>query len=57
MAKKFYSLFMLFLAIIAGIGGVCFAIYQGEYPLAIAIAALVYMAWPAIKSYINELKS
>lgn len=54
---KFFSFFKLIIAIVACIGGIGYALYQGGYVIAVAIALLTWFAWPSIKAAWCDLNS
>jgi hypothetical protein len=51
MAKQFFSFFMLALYVLGSINGVAYSIYIGEWPTAIGVAVLSYMAFPKAREY------
>jgi hypothetical protein len=55
MAKKLFFFFMLCAYVLASIGGFGYAVYGGSWPIAIAIVALSYMAFPKAKEYYTKL--
>ena len=42
---------MLALYVLGAINGVAYSCYIGEYPTAIGVAVLAYMAWPTAVKY------
>ncbi len=55
--KKFISLAKLCVALLAGIGGIGYALYSQAYVIAIAVALLVWLAWPSINEAWKDLNS
>lgn len=53
--KKVYSFIMFTLCILGCAGGIGGAVFHGDYPFAIGIAALSVTAYPQFKKYINTL--
>lgn len=54
MIKLFYFL-MVCAYVLATLGGFGYAAWGGSWPIAIAIVALAYMAWPEFVKYHNKL--
>lgn len=50
MKNEFLSFFKLVIAFVACVGGIGYACYSGAYVIAVAIAMLTWLAWPAIKA-------
>ena len=53
--KKFAFFFLVILSFIGFVGGALMAFNEGEYVVAIGVAALAYTAWPKFKEYIVYL--
>ena len=47
---------MLALFVLGTINGIAYSCYIGEYPTAIGVAVLAYMAWPTAVNYWKNLK-
>lgn len=56
MAKQFFSFIMLALYVLGSINGVAYSIYIGEWPTAIGVAVLSYMAFFKAREYWKTLK-
>lgn len=56
-SKKILSFFMLSAYALASIGGFGYAVYGGSWPIAIAVVALSYMAFPKAKEYWKTITS
>ena len=56
MAKQFFSFIMIVLYVLGSINGVAYSIYIGEWPTAIGVAVLVYMAFFKAREYWKTLK-
>ena len=56
MAKQFFSFIMLALYVLGSINGVAYSIYIGEWPTAIGVAVLAYMAFFKAREYWKTLK-
>lgn len=54
MIKIFYFL-MVCAYVLATLGGFGYAAWGGSWPVAIAIVALAFMAWPEFVKYHNKL--
>ena len=46
---------MLALFVLGTINGIAYSCYIGEYPTAIGVAVLAYMAWPTAVKYCKYL--
>ena len=55
MAKKLFQFVMLALYVLGTINGIGYSIYIGEWPTAIGVVALSYMAFSKAMEYFNEL--
>ena len=53
--KKFFYFFMLWFYLIGTIGGICFALYNDAWYIAVAIVGLAYMAFFKAKDYYKLL--
>ena len=53
--KKFLYFWLVILSFIGAVGGVFIAANEGEYVVAIGVAALAFTAWPKFKEYIVYL--
>jgi len=53
--KKLGFFLLMIFCIVGSIGGICSAIYHGEYIFAIGIAVLTYTAWPKFYDYVIGL--
>lgn len=49
--RKIYYLIMLFLYVLGTINGIGYSIYIGEWPTAIGVAVLAFMASPTAVNY------
>ena len=56
MAKQFFSFIMIVLYVLGSINGVAYSIYIGEWPTAIGVAVLAYMAFFKVREYWKTLK-
>lgn len=56
MAKQFFSFIMLALYVLGSINGVAYSIYIGEWPTAVGVAVLSYMAFFKAREYWKNLK-
>lgn len=56
-AKKVLYFFVCLLWLLGLVGGVGYTIYYGQYPVAIGVAALGYMAFGKAKEYFDYLRS
>lgn len=57
MAKQFFSFIMLALYVLGSINGVACSIYIGEWPTAIGVAVLSYMAFFKAREYWTNLSA
>ena len=55
--KKLYEFLMSFFAVIGCIGGICYSIWSGAWPVAAGIIVLSVLAFPTIKAYFEDLNS
>jgi len=55
MAKQFFSFIMLALYVMGSINGVAYSIYIGEWPTAIGVAVLSYMAFFKAREYYKNI--
>ena len=53
--KKFAFFFLVILSFIGFVGGALIAFNEGEYVVAIGVAALAFTAWPKFKEYLVYL--
>ena len=53
--RKLFLFFALFAAVIGAVGGISLAIVSGEYPLAVCIAVLSYLASSKAREWWNCL--
>ena len=49
--KKFYYFMMLCLYVLGTINGIAYSCYIKEFPTAIGVAVLAFMAWPTAVNY------
>jgi hypothetical protein len=57
MKNEFLSFFKLIVAFVACVGGIGYALYEGVYVIAVAIALLTILAWPALMAVWKDIKS
>ncbi len=57
MAKQFFSFIMIVLYVLGSINGVAYSIYIGEWPTAIGVAVLAYMAFFKAREYWTNLSA
>lgn len=55
MAKQFFSFIMIVLYVLGSINGVAYSIYIGEWPTAIGVAVLSYMAFFKAREYYKNI--
>lgn len=55
MIKNFFYFLMVCAYILATVGGFGYALLGGSWPIAIAIVALAFMAWPKFNEYRKKL--
>lgn len=53
MAKRFFSMFVMFMYALGSIGGFGYAIYSEAYVIATAVVVLAIMAFPQVKKHFN----
>lgn len=53
--KKVCYFIMICLCVLGAVGGICYSILDGEYPVAVGILALSITAWPEFKEYIVKI--
>lgn len=53
--KKFISFIMICLYVLGTIGGLGWVLYSKGYVIAVGVVAVAYMAFPAAKTYFNDL--
>ena len=57
MKNEFLSFFKLGVAFVACLGVIGYALYEGAYVIAVAIALLTVLAWPVLKTAWKDIKS
>lgn len=53
--KNFFYFLMLCAYVLASVGGFGYAAYGGSWPVAIAVLALAFMAFPTARKYFEKL--
>lgn len=54
--KQFIAFILLALYVVGVIGGIGYTLYDGEWPVAVGILALAYLAYPKAKECFEILK-
>lgn len=51
MKKQFFAFVMLCMYILGSLGGIGVVLYNKEYVIAVGVAAVIWMAFPKVKSF------
>ena len=51
MKKQFFAFVMLCMYILGSLGGIGVVLYKKEYVIAVGVAAVIWMAFPKVKSF------
>lgn len=53
--KKVLSFVLLFVWAMGIVGGICYSIYGGAWPIAVGVAVAAWLSWPKVTELFHNL--